>query len=164
MHNYHGKIIHDTASETKNPNFSIALPAALMGGTILITYFLIVALLGYEKVTRLRFFNFVLMIPVIIYSLSTYVNNFHRKSYMEAFRVSVLSYVGSYALLSLFMFVYLMVLNPGFLVYLQTEQFPFLKLNAFGVVAMLLGEGSIGAVVLTFISMQHFKTRIKRVV
>ena len=164
MHNYHSKVLHNTATSTRNPNYTIALPASLMGGALLITYFLILALLGYETVTELRFFNFIIMIPVIIYALSTYVNSVHKKNYMEAFRVSVLSFMGSYVILAVFMFLYLMVLNPDFMTYLQTVQFPTLKLNAFGVFAMLMGEGSIAAVVLTFVAMQHYKTRIKRIV
>lgn len=127
------------------------------------TYFLLISLIGYEEMTGLRFLNFVLLIPVIIYALSTYVNTVHKKSYMEAFRVSVLSVMGSYAILALFMFIYLMVLNPDFLTYLQAS-LPMLKLNAFGVAALLMGEGSIGAVVLTFVAMQHFKTRIRKMV
>jgi hypothetical protein len=164
MHNYHSKAIPTHETATRNPNLSIAIPAAIMGGTILITYFLLIALMGYETVTQLRFVNFVLLIPVLVYAIKTYLNTVHRKSYMEAFRVSVLSYLGSYAILAIFMFIYLMVLNPDFLTYLQVQAFPLLKLNAFGVMAMLLGEGSIGAVVLSFVVLQYFKSRIKRVV
>ena len=163
MHNYQSKTVQHTASTTKNPNYAICIPAALMGGAMLVTYFLLISLIGYEEMTGLRFLNFVLLIPVIIYALSTYVNTVHRKSYMEAYRVSVLSVMGSYAILALFMFIYLMVLNPDFLTFLQTR-LPMLKLNAFGVAALLMGEGSIGAVVLTFIAMQHFKTRIRKMV
>ncbi len=163
MHNYQSKTIQNTATHSRNPNYAICIPAALMGGALLITYFLIVSLIGYEDQTGLRFLNFVLLIPVIIYALSTYVNTVHKKSYMEAFRVSVLSFIGSYAILALFMFIYLMVLNPDFMTTLQT-QLPMLKLNAFGVVALLMGEGCIGAVVLTYIAMQHFKTKIRKLV
>ena len=163
MHNYQSKTLQHTTAPARNPNFAICLPAALMGGALLVTYFLLISLIGYEGHTGLRFVNYVLLVPVIIYALSTYVNTVHKKSYMEAFRVSVLSVLGSYAILALFMFIYLMVLNPDFMTLLQS-QLPTLKLNAFGVVALLMGEGSIGAVVLTFVAMQHFKTRIKRVV
>ena len=163
MHNYQSKTVQNTASATRNPNYAICIPAALMGGALLVTYFLLISLIGYEEMTGLRFLNFVLLIPVIIYALSTYVNTVHKKSYMEAFRVSVLSVMGSYAILALFMFIYLMVLNPDFLTYLQAS-LPMLKLNAFGVAALLMGEGSIGAVVLTFVAMQHFKTRIRKMV
>ena len=163
MHNYQSKTIQNTASSSRNPNYAICIPASLMGGALLVTYFLLITLLGYEDVTGLRFINFILLIPVIIYALSTYVNTVHKKSYMEAFRVSVLSFMGSYAILAVFMFIYVMVLNPDFLTYLQTK-LPMLKLNAFGVMALLMGEGSIGAVVLTFVAMQHFKTRIRKMV
>ena len=163
MHNYQSKTIQNTGTTSRNPNYAICLPASLMGGALLVTYFLLISLIGYEDVIGLRFVNYILLIPVIIYALSTYVNTVHKKSYMEAFRVSVLSFMGSYAIMAVFMFIYLMVLNPDFLTFLQSKM-PTLKLNAFGVVALLLGEGSIGAVVLTFVAMQHFKTRIRKVV
>ena len=114
--------------------------------------------------TALRFLNFVLLIPVIIYSLKKYVDTVHGKSYMEALRVSAFSFVGAYAILALFMFFYLMVIDPAFMVYLNQTAVPGIKLNPFGVMALLIGEGCIGAVILSFVTLQYYKVRLKRFV
>jgi|SRR5688572_23494044 len=164
MHNYHNKIVHHPASERKNPNFSISLPSAILGGAMLITFFLLMSLMGYETTTGLRFLNFVILIPIIIYAQRSYLTHFHAKSYMEAFRVSMLAFWGSYAILAVFMFIYLMVIDPAFLTYLQKFAIPGIKLNSFGVTALLLGEGMIGAVLLSYVILQYFKARIKHVV
>ena len=124
MHNYHNKIVHHPASERRSPNLSISLPSAILGGAMLITFFLVMSLMGYESMTSLRFLNFVILIPVIIYSQRTYLNHFHDKSYMEALRVSILSFLGSYAILAVFMFVYMWVIDPAFLTYLQKFALP----------------------------------------
>ncbi len=142
---------------------TISLPAAIAGGVILILYFLLLSMLGLQEVTPLRFLNFVLLIPVVIYSIRTYLNNFHNKSYLEAFRVSVLAFWGSYAILALFMIVYLLAINPAFMVYLQTVAIPGIKLNAFGAAALLIGEGIVGAIVLSFVILQFYKDKLKRV-
>ncbi len=161
MYNYSNKIM--APSTIRNPNIAISLPAAIAGGVTLILYFLLLSILGLQEVKPLRFLNFVFLIPVVIYCIRTYVNNFHNKSYLEAFRVSLLAFWGSYAILALFMIVYLLVINPAFMVYLQTYAVPGIKLNAFGAAALLIGEGSVGAVVISFVILQFYKDRLKRV-
>ncbi len=160
MYNYQNKIMPSTAYS--NPNMAISLPAAITGGIILIVYFLLTTLLGYQTVTELRFLNFVFLIPIVIYSQRSYVLNVTDKSYLECLRVSILSVIGAYALLAAFMFFYLFVIDQAFMQYLQEYAVPGVKLNPFGVVALLLGEGSIGAVILSYVTLQFYKDRIKR--
>lgn len=164
MHNYQKKAATDPEVAKFNPNLTIALPAAAFGGILLITFFLLIRLLGYESITALRFLNFVLLIPVIIYSIKKYINTIHGKSYLEALRVSAIAFAGSYAILAMFMFFYLMVIDPAFMVYLNQTAVPGIKLNAFGVMALLLGEGCIGAVILSFVTLQYYKVHLKRFV
>jgi len=147
---------------TRDPNMAISLPAAIAGGIILIAYFLILSMLGLETVTELRFINFILLIPIVIYSLRTYVNTAHGKSYLEAFRVSILSFFGSYLILAVFMLFYLLVIDKVFMAYLQEYVIPGVKLNAFGAMALIIGEGAIGSVILSFVILQFYKSRIKR--
>jgi len=162
MLNYQNKAAINPDVPRRNPNISISLPAAAFGGAMLITFFLLVSLLGFETATGLRFLNFVLLIPVIIYSVRTYVNTMHQRSYLEAMRVSILSFIGSYAILALFMFFYLMVINPAFMDYLNQTVVPSTKLNPFGVFALLLGEGCVGAVILSYVVLQYYKDQLKR--
>lgn len=161
MYNYSNKIIEPSA--TRNPSISIALPGAIAGGIILIVYFLLISMLGYQTSTPLRFLNFVLLIPVIIYSLKTYVKNVKGKSYLEAFKIAVFSFFGAYLILAVFMFFYLVVIDRELLVYLRTYVVPGVKLNAFGAAAMIIGEGAVGAVVLSFVVLQFFKDSLRRV-
>lgn len=160
MHNYSEKIA--APATTRNPNIAISLPAAIAGGVVLIIYFMLLSLFDLQGQTELRFINFVLLIPVVIYSIRTYMKNFHNKSYLEALRVSILAFWGSYAILAAFMIIYLLIINPSFMEYLQTYAVPGVKLNAFGAAALLIGEGSVGAVVLSFVTLQFFKDKLKR--
>ena len=164
MYNYQNKTTINPELVNRNPNISIALPAAAFGGALLISFFLLMSLLGYETMTGLRFLNFILLIPIIVNAIKNYVNTVHGKSYLEAFRVSVLSFAGSYVILAVFMFVYLMVIDPALMVYLNEHAVPNIKLNAFGVTALLLGEGLIGGVLLSYVTLQHYKDRLKRMV
>ncbi|MDQ3051482.1 MAG: hypothetical protein M3Q95_11395 [Bacteroidota bacterium] len=145
----------------RNPNMAISLPAAITGGIILIVYFLLTTLLGYQTVTELRFLNFVFLIPIVIYSQRSYVNNVSDKSYLECLRVSFLSVMGAYAMLAAFMVFYLFVIDRSFMIYLQEYAVPGVKLNPFGAAALILGEGTIGAVILSFVTLQFYKDRIK---
>ncbi len=161
MHNYENKVIEP--SSFRNSNKSIVLPSAIAGGIILIVYFLLISMLGYETSTSLRFLNFILLIPVIVYSLNSYITKAHNKSYLEAMRIAIFSFFGSYLMLAIFMFFYLILIDRELLVYLRTYVVPGVKLNAFGAAAMIIGEGAIGAVVLSFVVLQFFKDRIRKV-
>jgi len=162
MSKYPDKFVSYSVSD---PNYSvtgISFIGSVTGGIILVLYFLIISMTGYNTITGLRFLNFILLVPLVVISLRRYIENATGKSYLEAFSVSFLTFVGSYVILSLFMILYLTAFDRDFLEYLQNSAAPELKLNAFGVAALLIGEGIVGGIISTFVILQFFKNRIRK--
>lgn len=138
----------------------VALPGAIGGGILLVGYFLIVMSIGKHQSTDLRWINFVLIIPVILITIKRYLKSGSGKTYVDALMSSIISGIGSYAILSLFMFIYLNI-DHEFMNMLYQQAYPELALNPLSVVLMLMFEGAVGSTIISFVILQFYKDHMR---
>ena len=162
MSKYPDKFVSYSENDSSYSVSAISLLGAVTGGIILVLYFLIIAMTGYHTTTGLRFLNFILLLPLIIISLRRYVENVTAKSYFDAFRISFMTFLGSYVILAFFMILYLTVIDADFMEFISVNMIPDSKLTVFGVAALIIGEGFIGGALVSFLIIQVFKNRIRR--
>ena len=138
----------------------ISVPGAMVGGILLILYFVIVKSLGYQLQTNLRWINYIIVLPVSAYSIIKYINTTTEKSYLSAMLHSIVSCLGSFVILALFMFIYLFV-DQTFMYQLHQLAYPELQINQLSIFILIIGEGILGSVLVSFIVLQFFKYRIR---
>jgi len=138
----------------------VALPGALAGGILLIVYFLGVRAIGYHENTYLRWLNFVLIIPVSLFTINRYLKSGTGKTYLEALASSIFACLGSYSFLSLFTFVYLHI-DVAFMEMLYQKAFPELDLSPLSIVILLVFEGAVGSTIISFVLMQFYKDQMR---
>lgn len=161
MNTYPDKMIEYSRPSTSNYAFRIAIPAGIIGGFALIVYFLIIRLLDLHLQTSLRWINFLLVIPVMIYALNKYINTATSKTYLEALVVSITSCITAYAILALFMVGYLFY-DSAFMEQLHQASLPELQLTYLSVFLLIMLEGVVGGVVLSFVMLQFFIEKIRK--
>ncbi|HMT27844.1 MAG TPA: hypothetical protein PKD91_01055 [Bacteroidia bacterium] len=137
-----------------------ALPGALFGGILLIAYFLIVKALGYHHQTNLRWINFVIIVPISAFAISSYIRNTKGKTYLSAFIHSISACLGSYFILAIFMLIYLLI-DQSFMNELRNLAYPELQLNQLSIFLLIMGEGVLGSVVVSFVVLQFFKDSVR---
>jgi len=162
MSTYPDKSIEYIQPTISNYITKISLPAGIVGGVLLIIYFLIIRSMGIHMQTNLRWVNFILIIPVVIYSLNKYVDYAHAKTYLKAFVVSWASSLIASLSLGIFMVVYLFA-DAEFMNFLYEQAYPELQLTQLGIFALIMFEGLIGGVIISFVTLQFFKDRIRKV-
>ncbi len=138
----------------------VALPGVLAGGVLLIVYYLIILAFGKHTNTDLRWINFVLIIPVLLLTIKRYLKSGTGKTYVEALMSSIVSGIGAYAILSLFMFIYLNI-DHKFMDMLYQQAYPELALNPLSIVLMLMFEGAVGSAIISFVLMQFYKDHMR---
>ncbi len=159
MANYSNKNATYSGSDNKINSLSIAVPASIIGGIVLIIYFMLLKFGSYHLNTNLRWFNYLLLVPGVFYTLNRYVVAASGKTYLQAFLVSFISILGSIFILAIFMTIYLYIDHP-FMEQVYQSAFPELQLTPMSVFLLLIGEGVIGGLILSFVVLQFFKDRI----
>lgn len=161
MNTYPDKIVDTSQSSTSSYVFRIAVPSGIIGGVLLIIYFFIVRSLGYHMQTNLRWINFLLVIPVMIYVINKYIHVATSKTYLETLVVSAISCITAYFVLAIFMVGYLFY-DTSFMEYLYRSSLPELQLTQLGVFLIIMMEGIVGGIVLSFVFLQFFIDRIRK--
>ncbi len=142
--------------------FRVALPGALAGGILLIAYFLCILVVGYHTQTNLRWANFVLIIPVSIFTINRYLKSSTGRTYIEALGSSIMACLGSFFILSVFMFIYLNI-DVSFMDLLYQRALPELELSPLSIFMLIMFEGMVGSTIISFVLLQYFKDRIRNV-
>lgn len=129
----------------------------LAGG--LIFYFLIMKLLGLEKIMELRFLNLFILIAAVVTAIQYYKRNcVNLMSYFKGMGVGILTSMIGAAVFAIFMGFYLGVLDRSFLEYIKGEWSGYDNhINPFSLSFIILLEGAISGFFTTFISMQYLK-------
>lgn len=161
MNTYPDKIADYSHPSTSSYIYRIAFPAGLAGGLSLIVYFLIIKALGYYMQTNLRWVNFLIVIPVMIYAINKYVNTATSKTYLETLVVSAISCIAAYFVLGIFMVGYLFY-DTALMEYLYQSSLPELQLTQLSVFLIIMMEGIVGGIVLSFVFLQFFIDRIRK--
>jgi hypothetical protein len=140
----------------------LAVPYILVGGSLLIIYFLILKAFGLHLITELRWFNFILLAPVIAKVSQKYISTSHGKSYLENFGLNFITFIGAFLILSIFMFFYLSFLDHQLMEVVRQSAFPELQLTPFNVCVLIMGEAVVAGVIISFATTQYYQYRIRK--
>ena len=139
---------------------NLAFSKALKAGGIYILVFLLMKLVGLERVYQLRYLNTLLLFLFTMYTLNEInTKTKNHLEYLTGLAVSIFMAVISFSLFAFFMFFYLNFFDPVFMQYLM-EHAPFGRyLNPINAAVWLIIEGIGIQISFTLIIMEYFKWR-----
>ena len=140
-----------------------ALPYGLWGGLALIAFFLIMKLLNLHTQTLIRGVNFLILVPFVVACLNHYSKDSKHSYYLKSLLVGYYTFLVSYILIAAFMFVYLSFIDNTFMELLQEKNAFYVNLSPLSVSLLLLMEGAVMGIIISFVTMQYFKSRTRNV-
>ena len=131
--------------------------AYLAGG--LIAYFLLMKLLGFERIMGLRFLDLFIQIAAVVTAIQYYKRHCGAlMSYFKGMAVGILTSMIGAVVFAVFMGLYLGFLDTPFLEYIRSQWSGYDNyINPFSLAFVILLEGTISGFFTTFISMQYMK-------
>ena len=130
----------------------------LLTGIALIVYFLLMKLLGLEENFSLRLFNFVIVVGGIYYALrSAIVKSKTSSTYFQGLITGFRTTLVAVALFTIFMAVYVKVIDPSFVKVLEESGIWDADLSLAQAAFAVVIEGVTSGVVISFVWMQRFK-------
>lgn len=135
-----------------------AFKYGLFIGLGLIAYFMLMKIFGLEDNFVLRLFNFVILIVGVYFLLKNQVVDASEPvSYFEGLGLSLRATITSIAVFLIFLAVYVLGFNTGFIEVLQESQIWGTKITLPQAAIGIFIEGMASAVIISFIWMQYFK-------
>jgi hypothetical protein len=139
----------------------VGIKYGLLTAAGLIGYFLLMTLLGLSHIVELRFLNGVIMAIGITMAIRAYKISVHGQiAYLQGFGVGTITAVVATTLFAALMVLYIKIAGEALINTLSTQQYLGDKvLSTPGVVVfiVLMLEGVISGVMISFIAMQWFK-------
>ena len=136
----------------------ISIAAGLLVCAGLIAYFLLMKMMGLLDVLELRILNFFILLAGIIYAIK-YLQSQNQENfeYFEGIAVGFLTACVSVISFGFFVFVYLKMIDPAFMQYIQENSiFGHYLTPGLAAVGIMI-EGISSGAIISFACMQHFK-------
>lgn len=147
-----------TIDRNKASVFRFALPYGLAAGISYVLLFLLFSLVGLGDNPTLRVINFIILIPVVFFAIKKYKNfTDGGMNYLEGLGVGAIVSAVSFGILSVFVLVYLSLINPGFYNELVQNTQVGRYLTPSSASIWIFSEGITAGPIITFILMQYFK-------
>ncbi len=125
----------------------------------LLAFFLIMKAVGLLNTYELRAFNILIMGGGIYYAIKSAIKNNPNFDYLKGMGTGLLAGISASLAFAIFNLLYLLILDPEFMVEV-TERRPFSEyLNPFTVALVILMEGVASGVIISLGLMQWFKSR-----
>ncbi len=137
---------------------NLAFKSSLMIFILLVFYFLLMRIIGLHTMIELRYLNFFILLGGIAYSLRNFLKTLGGKaSYLESLGFGFMVSTISSLLFSIFMFIYLLHIEPSFMDFL-IQNAPFGSyLTSVSAPLIIFIEGAASGAILTFVLMQYYK-------
>ena len=136
---------------------NISLRWGLVVFLLLSAYFIIMKSLGLIHVLELRAFNALIMFYGCFMTCLMTKNSLKDFSYLKGLGAGVLTAFISSSIFAAFGFLYLTVLNPGFMAELKANELFGRYLNEYMASLQIFIEGSASGILFTYASMQYLK-------
>lgn len=131
----------------------------LLTAGALVIFFLLMRMIGFAENVELRFLNLAILMGGIVFAYrSLRKNSQGRLGYLQGLSCSTFTTVIAVSSFALFMFGYLMFLDPGFMLVLKAEHGRYL--NPYTSALALLIEGAFSGIIVSFSLMQYLKDSI----
>jgi hypothetical protein len=128
----------------------------LTGGT-LIVYFLVMRLLNLHYIFELRYFNAVILFLGVLFLLQKLRNDKGKIAYLAGLGAGFTMVFVSALVFSIFIFAYLMFIDPAFLQFIKTHTPTGEDLDVWILVGLIFSEALSSGAVFTFMLMQYYK-------
>jgi hypothetical protein len=136
----------------------ICIKYGLLTAAALITLFLGMRMLGLAERLELRFLNAIILIFGIILSIREYRKNKDgRMQYLQGISCGTLTTLCTVSVFAVFMFIYLMFLDPAFMQAVKANHSQGQFLNPYVAAVAVFMEGLFSGIVMTFMTMQVLK-------
>ncbi len=133
----------------------------LLTAAALIAYFLLMALLGLTHIVELRFLNGIILAVGVVLALRGYkVKEEGNVKYFKGLGTGIITSIVATVIFATFMLIYLKIAGEAFVELLTAEQYLGQRIEVTpGIVifTVLMLEGLISGVMISFIAMQFFK-------
>ncbi|MBF9254759.1 DUF4199 domain-containing protein [Pontibacter sp. 172403-2] len=145
----------------------IGIKYGLFTAAALIIYFVLMHLLGLTHITELRFLNGLILAVGITIAIKSYKHSVNGNiSYFKGLGTGIMTAIVGTTLFAVFMVIYINIAGAELLETLSAEQYFGQRINTTpGIVifAVLMLEGVISGVLISFIAMQFFKRKDMKV-
>lgn len=124
----------------------------------LVAYFFLMRLFGLDKFTELRIFNFIIVLFGLYKLLEENIRRTGKNNFGNNFSVALRTSFLSILFFSLSLIVYLLYINPSFMLILENSKIWGNNLSVIQIAFAILVEGTASAFMLSFLLMQYFKS------
>jgi hypothetical protein len=123
----------------------------------IVAYFFLMKVLGLDKVSELRFLNFIFVLWGINNAIKTNIHLNSEKHYINNFSIGIGTAATAVGFTIIGLIIYVSFINPEFMTILEQSSFWGDNLSLSLVVFALLIEGIASSVICSFILMQYYK-------
>lgn len=143
----------------KNPIIKTGVQYGIQVASGLIIYFITMKIFNLSQHMGLRFFNILIVIFGVYYSIKSYQKTHQKKEddYLDGVGVGLSTVFVSTVLFSMFMYIYMAFINPNFIEIIRLHSFGEI-MNIYIITFSIFIEGLGFGAIATFISMQWLKT------
>ncbi|MFL5753374.1 MAG: DUF4199 domain-containing protein [Bacteroidia bacterium] len=135
----------------------LSILSGLVTGLVLIAYFLLMKLLGLNRVLELRFLNLVFLFIGVWFTLSRANKKYGDLYYLHGLGLGLQTSFIAVSLFSAFIGFYLQAVDPGFMEYLRVQANLGKYINPWILAHVIFGESFSAGAIMTFILMQYYK-------
>ncbi len=129
-------------------------------GILFIAYFLAMSVFGYIEHLEFSLFNVIILVFMSNYALKQAFKDSNRRLiFLEIFGLCIQLSAIAFAIMAVFLYVYLRFWNPGFMEYLSAHAPMGAYLNPAGICLFLLILGGGISVIVAFILEQYYKRK-----
>lgn len=139
----------------------LAFKYGVIGGVCYILNFFLFKILGLAHIIELSFVNFIILAAVAFIALREFRTQ-SQMNYIQGFGTAFFISVVSFAVLSVFMYVYLTYIDTEFMRYIQTKNIAGITITPGSIVTLLFFEGTAIGAIVALVLMQYFKKRLNQ--
>jgi hypothetical protein len=141
----------------KRTNTRTSVIGGLLTSGTLIAYFLIMRLLNLHYIFELRYFNAVILFVAVVFLFQRLKNDRGKIAYLPGLAAGFTMVAVAAFIFAMFMFVYLMFIDPAFLQFIKTHTPTGEDLDIWILGGLIFSEALSSGAVFTFMLMQYFK-------
>lgn len=147
------------STETKNQLVEkIAFKYGILMAASLTAFFLLMKLIGWAEILELRILNIFILAYFLWMALKDYLHKHQDNiTYFKGFGLGILTGAFGALFFSLFIFIYISLLDPDFLDYIKTHQAFGEYLNPYLISVTIFLEGTASGFLVSYGFMQYYK-------
>jgi hypothetical protein len=136
----------------------LSILTGIVTGAALILYFLLMKVVGLNRVLELRYLNLLIIFFGVWYTISRSAKKYGNLYYLHGIGLGLQTNLIAVALFSAFIGFYLQAIDPEFMNFLRTNEHLGNLVNPWILAHVTFGESFAAGAIMTFILMQYYKS------